>query len=479
MQNRRKALTLKYGQGKTSGALLRRALALLALTLVAASLIGCGETDRLRHVAASIEELDSVSLDIPFNWKTEKDDDGMIEITPTKFDGRITLGVHVTPMSEFADDTAVLGYWKSADESIQGDWEKLSDSDEKAPIYEAPVSFTDEGDYKGCVRVIISGQNAMGVRAYAASADWDNAERSIREVLDTFTIEKKSKPGYKSSDFLHYTLDTDYSFQGVTIKGDSKWTVDQPVPHDYYVTFDEPDNSHFSFYSFLDNQASTLDGAWEAIASPAEGARIELTQSWNKDGVVYKSGRYSNVDTCTDHFIVSGNEVKTGKGFLLTCSVNSYNWSNEMTEKLFNAVLETLTYDPSQTTWDSEKNRSSVEADKTDSSADKLTQSTNGSNQQVPSMSQKNALESAKSYIAHSGFSRQSLIDQLKYEGYSTADAAYGADNCGADWFAEAAEKAKSYLKHSSFSHAGLVDQLMYEGFTAEQAEHGVTSAGI
>lgn len=69
------------------------------------------------------------------------------------------------------------------------------------------------------------------------------------------------------------------------------------------------------------------------------------------------------------------------------------------------------------------------------------------------------------------------MIDQLKYEGYSSSEATYAADHCGADWKEQAVKKAKSYLKYSSFSYDGLVDQLEYEGFTHEQAAYGADKA--
>lgn len=91
---------------------------------------------------------------------------------------------------------------------------------------------------------------------------------------------------------------------------------------------------------------------------------------------------------------------------------------------------------------------------------------------------QKNALDSANSYIRHSAFSHDGLIDQLEYEGYTTAEATFAADNCGADWNDEALQKAKSYLKHSAFSQSGLIEQLEYEKFTTEQATYAVSNCG-
>lgn len=89
------------------------------------------------------------------------------------------------------------------------------------------------------------------------------------------------------------------------------------------------------------------------------------------------------------------------------------------------------------------------------------------------------ALEKAKNYIGSMGFSYTGLVDQLEFEGFTAEQATYGADNCGADWYAEAAEKAESYLNSMSFSHSGLVDQLIFEGFTADQAEYGVAQTGL
>lgn len=89
-----------------------------------------------------------------------------------------------------------------------------------------------------------------------------------------------------------------------------------------------------------------------------------------------------------------------------------------------------------------------------------------------------NALEKALIYLNYTSFSRSGLIDQLEYEGFSTEEATYGVDNCGADWNEQAAKKAQSYLDYSSFSRQGLIDQLVFEGFTQEQAEYGVSAVG-
>ena len=49
-------------------------------------------------------------------------------------------------------------------------------------------------------------------------------------------------------------------------------------------------------------------------------------------------------------------------------------------------------------------------------------------------------------------------ILQLEYEGYTTEEATYAADNRGADWNKQAAKAATSYLELTSFSREGLID---------------------
>ena len=93
--------------------------------------------------------------------------------------------------------------------------------------------------------------------------------------------------------------------------------------------------------------------------------------------------------------------------------------------------------------------------------------------------SQQNAVSTAQDYLSFMAFSRSGLIDQLEYEGFSTADATYGVDHCGADWNAQAISCAQSYLRIFSMSRRGLVDQLVFEGFTTAQAENAANAVGL
>jgi len=75
-------------------------------------------------------------------------------------------------------------------------------------------------------------------------------------------------------------------------------------------------------------------------------------------------------------------------------------------------------------------------------------------------------------------FSREGLIDQLEFEGFTRQEAEYGVDQSGANWNEQAALKAEEYLNLMAFSREGLIDQLEFEGFTRQEAEYGVQSVG-
>lgn len=89
----------------------------------------------------------------------------------------------------------------------------------------------------------------------------------------------------------------------------------------------------------------------------------------------------------------------------------------------------------------------------------------------------RNALQSAKNYLSIMPFSYSGLIEQLEFEGYSTKEATYAADNCGADWYEQAVKSAENYLEIMPFSRSGLIEQLEFDGYTYEQAVYGVDKA--
>lgn len=94
---------------------------------------------------------------------------------------------------------------------------------------------------------------------------------------------------------------------------------------------------------------------------------------------------------------------------------------------------------------------------------------------------QQNAIAKAESYLNYTSFSKQGLIDQLKFDDFSVADATFAVENVeangGVDWNEQAVKKAKSYLDYTSFSKSGLIEQLESDDFTPSQAEYGVNAA--
>lgn len=94
-------------------------------------------------------------------------------------------------------------------------------------------------------------------------------------------------------------------------------------------------------------------------------------------------------------------------------------------------------------------------------------------------LGEKNALASAKQYLAIMAFSYDGLVEQLEYEGYSNSEAVYAANNCGADWNEQAKIMAQNYMSIMPFSKEGLIEQLEFEGFTHEQAVNGVNATQV
>ena len=89
------------------------------------------------------------------------------------------------------------------------------------------------------------------------------------------------------------------------------------------------------------------------------------------------------------------------------------------------------------------------------------------------------AVKDAVKYLSDSSYSYSALVDQLLNDGYTKAEAAYGADHCKANWKDQATKKAQSHLEDSSFTHQELIDQLLNDGFTQEEATYGVSSVGL
>ena len=97
----------------------------------------------------------------------------------------------------------------------------------------------------------------------------------------------------------------------------------------------------------------------------------------------------------------------------------------------------------------------------------------------IPTLAELNAKKKALEYLDFMAFSRQGLIEQLEYEGFTHSQSVYGVDHTGANWYTQAVRCAKSYLSWGSFSRSELIEQLEYEGFTNGQAVYAVNQVGL
>jgi len=88
------------------------------------------------------------------------------------------------------------------------------------------------------------------------------------------------------------------------------------------------------------------------------------------------------------------------------------------------------------------------------------------------------AERAAKNYLSMLPFSRQGLIKQLEFEGYSSSEAANAVDSLNIDYNEQAYRAAKNYLSMMPFSERELIQQLEFEGYTTAQAIAGVSRIG-
>lgn len=88
------------------------------------------------------------------------------------------------------------------------------------------------------------------------------------------------------------------------------------------------------------------------------------------------------------------------------------------------------------------------------------------------------AAEDIQNYLNVMALSRQTLIDQLVYDGFSEEEATAAVDSSGVDWNEQAAKQARSYLDTMEFTRDELIDQLEFDKFTPEQAAYGADNCG-
>lgn len=100
-------------------------------------------------------------------------------------------------------------------------------------------------------------------------------------------------------------------------------------------------------------------------------------------------------------------------------------------------------------------------------------------------LAMENSIDSAESYLAMGGMSRQGLIDQLSSnygEGFGLADAEWAVSQLDVNWNEQAYQSAKSYQEMGGMSRQGLIEQLSSpygEQFTLAEATYAVNKLGL
>ncbi len=254
-------------------------------------------------------------------------------------------------------------------------------------------------------------------------------------------------------------------YKGYTFLYDNSWEVRSS--EDEKILYLYPTNNHadglvmlnYNEASIGDEHANTLIFA-ENMTKSDNVTEVSYNYETEVSGVFARRVVYTQLINETEYAVDSYLIANESEGVLYIGLCTPKNSNNDYTSGFFK-VLYTLEYVGDV------KNKYDIE--------DSIEQSSTTSRITV---GQSNALSSARSYLDTMAFSYSGLIEQLEYEGYSTEDATYAADNCDADWNEQAAKSAQSYLDTMSFSRSGLIEQLKYGGFTQEQAEYGVSSVG-
>lgn len=235
---------------------------------------------------------------------------------------------------------------------------------------------------------------------------------------------------------------------------------------------------------YINDFVNSSDGAFNnftnftSVAEKTKISKIPYTRVYADGDIVLKDN--SKLNTNLTFYFISNNKKDKFVVFMYI----QYDGLKYDYEYMVHQIIQNIEVTDQKNTDEKEdttNNTSNSTTNSSDNSSDTPTTtpstSTNASTPS-PTMGEKNALGSARQYLSISAFSYTGLINQLEYEGYSTEEATYAADNCNANWNEQAAKSAKEYLDMSSFSRQELINQLIYEGYTQEQAEYGVTQNG-
>ena len=299
------------------------------------------------------------------------------------------------------------------------------------------------------------------------------ADNQVEEVTDRESDDLKAK-SFEIGDFTIYL--PEYFQNVVSTKEELSFRTDEGYPILTITLTDMEMNSEAAdaFMDALKDRDDFMEDTDTSYGIKTLNSAGRTVYYSEVTGNLTLNDDDSNNDTSTPSkcfiYLLSNNN-KTSFISMILIQPNEglkYDYENEFDNIVDNVVVN------------DKKEEEQSNTNSTTSSSSSTTTPSTSSNASTPSPTtgEKNALRSAREYLSFSAFSYTGLINQLEYEGYSTEEATYAADNCNANWNEQAAKSAKEYLDMSSFSRQELINQLIYEGYTQEQAEYGVTQNG-
>lgn len=270
----------------------------------------------------------------------------------------------------------------------------------------------------------------------------------------------------EKNDSADIELDKTFSFGDIKFDINSKW---KKTETNDIVIFNI--NDTYKLYAIktdYDKSLISIDDALDAYLINDETYTTEYTTNEREvDG--------NKVVLFSQHKKGNSGKDEYSRNFVTVCGDYSYNvyisapeteYNESHCIAFMNEILYTLQIPRMETPEEPTE-------EETEEPTEKPTEKTTEKIDDTP-MEYKNALEKAGDYLDYSGFSKEGLRDQLKFEKYSDDAVQYAIDNVSADWNQEAVEAAQNYLDFSSFSKEELYDQLIYEKFTADQAQYAV-----
>ena len=158
-----------------------------------------------------------------------------------------------------------------------------------------------------------------------------------------------SKGSSANFDFS-YELTEEVSFQGVTMRIDPSWAVNDSNEGTYSFSIDD-DNDRFGVQTVLHGQTSNLDSAFSEFFNADGGMPNELDR-WSDSGIDYISGEYNVESNSSITWILAGSEKSTGKGFVISFTAGKDRFSESEQKHIFDDLVETVEYDSDKTTMD-------------------------------------------------------------------------------------------------------------------------------